>query len=50
MNGIVRDVFVVDKNITAISGHQADDHIKTGRFTGAIGTKQTDDFTAFYRQ
>ena len=50
VNRHVFDRFAVNFDIPRAGAHQADDHVKRGRFPRAIGPQQTNNFALFDRQ
>jgi hypothetical protein len=45
VHGKFGDVGAIQKNLSPVGFYQAYDHVKGGRFSGAIGTQQTDDLS-----
>ena len=47
VNGQVAQLLSVQHHAACIGGNQADNHVKAGGLTRAVGTEQADDFAAF---
>jgi hypothetical protein len=46
MHGEAGNVLAVKNNVAGIAAHQADDHVKGGGFSSAVGSKESDDVAA----
>ncbi len=44
----IGDILVVDDYPAGVGGNEADNDVKAGGFSGAVGTQQADNFALFY--